>query len=114
MSTRTSEGTQVSQDGAAGRQVYDLSLPFNRNMPTYYFYRQVQDAPFFSIVSHPSITPVVDGYVTHVSFVTHTGTHVDAPRHFRPDGLIGSNVPTPPPWRATNIVSSVTSPISAE
>ena len=60
-------GHEVSQDGAAGRQVYDLSLPFNRNMPTYYFYRQVQDAPFFSIVSHPSITPVVDGYVTHVS-----------------------------------------------
>ena len=45
------DSTQVPQGGAAGRQVYDLSLPFNRNMPTYYFYRQVQDAPFFSIVS---------------------------------------------------------------
>ena len=97
MSTRTSEGTQAPQSGAAGRQVYDLSLPFNRNMPTYYFYRQVQDAPFFSIVSHPSITPVVDGYVTHVSFVTHTGTHVDAPRHFRPDGHTIDQIP-PDRW----------------
>jgi kynurenine formamidase len=87
MSTWTSGGASGPRAEVAARQVYDLSLPFNRNMPTYYFYRQVQDAPFFSIVSHPSITPVEDGYVTHVSFVTHTGTHVDAPRHFRTDGL---------------------------
>ena len=83
MSTRTSEGAQTPQGGAAGRQVYDLSLPFNRNMPTYYFYRQVQDAPFFSIVSHPSMSKYiayenkpgkdVQSYDEWLDFARHTG-----------------------------------------
>ena len=74
-------------------RVYDLSLTFNRDMPTYYFYKNVFDAPFFTIVTHPAISDPGDGFVTHVSFVTHTGTHVDAPRHFRPDGLFLHELP---------------------
>jgi kynurenine formamidase len=74
-------------------KVYDLSLPFNRDMPTYYFYKNVFDAPFFTIVTHPAISDPGDGFVTHVSFVTHTGTHVDAPRHFRADGLFLDQLP---------------------
>ena len=79
--------------GAGGARVYDLSLPFNRDMPTYYFYKQGFDAPFFTIVSHPAISKPEDGYVTHVSFVTHMGTHVDAPLHVRPDGMSLDQIP---------------------
>lgn len=83
----TEERTVGGSGGGTQRRVYDLSLPFNRDMPTYYFYKNVFDPPFFTIVSHPKISSPDDGFVTHVSFVTHTGTHVDAPRHFREDGM---------------------------
>lgn len=83
----------VNEQPGNGRRVYDLSLPFNRDMPTYYFYKNVFDAPFFTIVSHPAISDPGDGFVTHVSFVTHSGTHADAPRHFRPDGMTLDELP---------------------
>ena len=51
--------------GPGGARVYDLSLPFNRDMPTYYFYKQ-GFTPLFTIVSHPAISKPEDGYVMHV------------------------------------------------
>jgi kynurenine formamidase len=75
------------------RRVYDLSLPFNRDMPTYFFYKSVFQPPLFTIFSHPAISAPEDGLVTHVSFLTHIGTHVDAPRHFREDGQTLDQVP---------------------
>ncbi len=105
MAIQTSEqGTAAT--GAGQARVYDLSLPFNRDMPTYYFYKQVFDAPFFTIVSHPAISDPGDGYVTHVSFVTHTGTHVDAPLHVRPDGWSIDQVP-PDRWLGEGPVISI-------
>lgn len=72
------------------RRVYDLSVPFQRDMPTYYFYRNYFQPPMFTVFSQPQGTELGEGtaeaYVTHVSFLTHTGTHVDAPRHWRRDG----------------------------
>jgi kynurenine formamidase len=97
MSTSTSEQESGAAGVPAGARVYDLSLPFNRDMPTFEFYRQVFPAPFFAIVRHPALTDPVDGFVTHVSFITHTGTHVDAPRHFRSDGAFLHEIP-PDRW----------------
>jgi len=48
-------------------RVYDLSLTFNRDMPTYYFYKNVFDPPFFTIVSHPKISSPDDGFDTCVT-----------------------------------------------
>jgi len=79
--------------GSAGRRVYDLSLPFNNDMPTYFFYKSVFQPPLFTIFSHPAISPPEDGFVTHVSFLTPIGTHVDAPRHFRADGQTIDQIP---------------------
>ena len=75
------------------RRVYDLSLPFGTDMPTYFFYKSVFQPPLFTIFSHPAISSPEDGFVTHVSFLTHIGTHVDAPRHFREDGQTLDQVP---------------------
>lgn len=84
-------------DRPGTREVYDLSLPFRRDMPTYFFYENRYQPPMFTVFSHIEGTPLgpetKDGYVTHVSFLTHTGTHVDAPRHFREDGQYLHEVP---------------------
>ena len=100
------ENVPLNSPGAGGSRVYDLSLLFNRDMPTYYFYKNVLDPPFFSIVSHPNISDPGDGFVTHVSFVTHTGTHVDAPRHFRPDGMSIDEL-APECWLGEGVVLGV-------
>ncbi len=86
-----------STERHGSRQVWDLSLPFRRDMPTYYFYENRYQPPMFTVFSHLEGTPLgpetKDGYVTHVSFLTHTGTHVDAPVHFRPDGWYLHEIP---------------------
>src|SRR5579862_2438635 len=77
----------------ASRRVYDLSLPFASDMPMFHFYKNEFQPPLFSVFRHPAISPPEDGFVTHVSFITHTGTHVDAPRHFRGDGQTVDQIP---------------------
>jgi kynurenine formamidase len=91
--TKTGSGAEEEIGGKQARRVYDLSLPFNADMPTYFFYKSVFQPPLFTIFSHPAISPAEDGLVTHVSFLTHIGTHVDAPRHYRPDGQFLDEVP---------------------
>lgn len=95
MSTTTDASTDAPVTGT--RRVYDLSLPFNNDMPTYFFYKSVFQPPMFTVFSHPAISPPEDGLVTHVSFLTHIGTHVDAPRHYREDGQALHEVP-PDRW----------------
>ncbi len=61
-------------------QLFDLTLPLGPGLPL-----QPGDPPLTlsSASSH-----AVDGYqVTKVCLGSHTGTHVDAPRHFYPGGL---------------------------
>ena len=88
-------GQAVERQGS--KRVYDLSVPFNRDMPTYYFYKSVFSPPMFTTFSQQEGTPLgewtTDAYVTHVSFLTHIGTHVDAPRHFRADGQYIHEIP---------------------
>lgn len=70
-------------------RVYDLSMPFGRDMPTFYFWENWHHPPFFATFSDLSETSLgprtAEGFVSLVSFLTHTGTHMDAPRHFRRD-----------------------------
>lgn len=91
------QAAAAASDRRGTREVYDLSLPFQRDMPSYYFYENRYQPPMFTVFSHTEGTPLgpetKDGYVTHVSFLTHTGTHVDAPRHFREDGWYLHEVP---------------------
>jgi len=93
----TAAETQGTVSAPSTRRVYDLSLPFNNDMPTYFFYKSVFQPPLFTVFSHPAISPPEDGLVTHVSFLTHIGTHVDAPRHYREDGQSVDQVP-PDRW----------------
>lgn len=88
----TSDLAAVNVLGAT-RRVHDLSIPFSRDMPTYFFYKSEFQPPMFTIYSHPGISAPEAGLVTHVSFLTHIGTHVDAPRHFREDGQTLDEVP---------------------
>jgi kynurenine formamidase len=88
------------------RRVYDLSLPFDNDMPTFHFYKNEFQPPLFSIFRHPAFSPPEDGFVTHVSFITHIGTHVDAPRHFREDGQTVDQVP-PDRWLGEGPVMAI-------
>jgi len=97
---------QTVDGGPASRRVYDLSLPFDNDMPMFHFYKNEFQPPLFSVFRHPAISPPEDGYVTHVSFISHTGTHVDAPRHFRPDGHTIDEIP-PDRWFGEGPVMSI-------
>jgi len=97
MVTRVDETTAPVAERKGTRRVYDLSLPFERDMPSYYFYKNLFQPPMFSVFSHQDGSPLgpetKDAYVTHVSFLTHIGTHVDAPRHVRSDGWYIHEIP---------------------
>lgn len=68
------------------RRVVDLSVPVDAATQVF----PGDPAPAFT----PAATLDRDGYrVLHVSMGTHTGTHVDAPRHVRPDGAAVDALP---------------------
>ena len=106
MEATTQRRQSTAGTAPASRRVYDLSLPFDNDMPTFHFYRNEFQPPLFSIFRHPAISPPEDGFVTHVSFITHIGTHVDAPRHFRPDGQTVDEIP-PDRWLGEGPVMSI-------
>jgi len=59
--------------------LFDCSQPVETGMPTY------PGDPDVSLTPHP--THAAEGYaVTDVRLGSHTGTHVDAPRHTEPEG----------------------------
>jgi kynurenine formamidase len=102
----TTQRAQMAGASGVGGRVYDLSLPFDRDMPMFHFYRNEFQPPMFSVFRHPAISPPEDGFVTHVSFITHTGTHVDAPRHYRDDGHTVDQVP-PDRWLGEGPVMAI-------
>jgi arylformamidase len=55
---------------------YDITLPIEEGMITY------PGSPATRVVPHSRITAGDDANVTQLSFGSHTGTHVDAARHF--------------------------------
>jgi kynurenine formamidase len=97
MEARVGERKGDVLERRGSKRVYDLSVDFCRDMPTYYFYKSVFSPPMFTVFSQAEGTPLgpwtTDAYVTHVSFLTHIGTHVDAPRHFRTDGQYLHEIP---------------------
>ena len=68
-------------------KTYDISIPITPDMPVW---------PGDPAVSMKRMSKIEEGdnaNVTHVSLSAHTGTHVDAPFHFLPDGATLESVP---------------------
>jgi arylformamidase len=59
---------------------YDISLPIKDGMVTF------PDDPDVQVRPHSRIADGDDANVTRLALGTHTGTHVDAPSHFKDDG----------------------------
>jgi len=67
-------------------QLFDLSQPFERNIPVYHIYSK----PMFGIYHTIDKSAFYDRMA---SFHTHSGTHIDAPRHFSKDGYTLDRIP---------------------
>ncbi len=68
-------------------KTYDISIPITPDIPVW---------PGDPAVNMRRVSKIEDGdnaNVTHVSLSAHTGTHVDAPFHFLPDGDTLESVP---------------------
>ena len=68
-------------------KIYDISIPITPDMPVW---------PGDPAVSMKRVSKIEEGdnaNVTHISLSAHTGTHVDAPFHFLPDGATLESVP---------------------
>jgi arylformamidase len=65
----------------------DISLPLHDKM----VYWPVKDAPKIEIVKHPDKNSPIT--LWELTMKSHTGTHVDAPRHFIPDGATIDEMP---------------------
>lgn len=84
------------------RAIYDLSVPFTRDMPTYFFWKNRFHPPFFAVfqdLQETSLGPNTGGtYTTLVAFLTHTGTHFEVPRHYLKKGWYLHEVPLDRFW----------------
>jgi arylformamidase len=66
---------------------YDISLPVTRDLTVY------PGDPGIRIEPHLRIEEGEDANVTRIAFGSHTGTHVDAARHFFADGQTVDELP---------------------
>jgi arylformamidase len=67
-------------------KLYDVSLPIHPRMIQWSGEEICAEEPMFR-------TPTDDANVTRLILTTHTGTHVDPPRHFVHDGVTVDEVP---------------------
>jgi len=67
-------------------QLFDLSQPFSHDIPVYHIYSK----PIFGIYHNIDEN---DFYDRAVAFHTHSGTHIDAPRHFSKKGNNLAQIP---------------------
>jgi len=68
-------------------KIYDISIPISPSMPVY---------PGDPSVSVEKVLQMSNGdvaNVTHLSFGTHTGTHIDAPHHFVDGAMTVDEIP---------------------
>jgi arylformamidase len=65
----------------SARRIYDVSLPIQTGGLVY------PGNPEIAIELQQSIAAGAGANVSHIDFGSHTGTHVDAPRHFFNDGI---------------------------
>src|SRR5438874_1100802 len=62
------------------REVFDLTHTFSPKLPVFPAFKPVQIRPKFAIAK--------DGFFANeLTFDEHTGTHMDAPAHFVPNGM---------------------------
>ena len=79
-------GGAAGADGGPGARVVDLSHPLTEATPIY----PGDPAPRI----YAATTVAADGYnLSHVHLGTQTGTHIDAPFHFRDDGATIDRMP---------------------
>lgn len=67
-------------------QLFDLSQPFERNIPVYHIYSRPTFGVYHTIDRD-------NFYDRTASFYTHSGTHIDAPCHFAKDGYNLAQIP---------------------
>ena len=67
-------------------ELFDLSQPFCRDIPVYHIYSR----PMFGVTHTIGENAFYD---RACSFDTHSGTHIDAPRHFSEQGYNVSQIP---------------------
>jgi kynurenine formamidase len=68
------------------RDVYDLTHTFTPRIPVFPAFKPIQIRPKFSIAK--------DGFFANeITFDEHTGTHMDAPAHFVPNGPTADKLP---------------------
>jgi arylformamidase len=68
-------------------RIHDITVPLSPELPVY---------PGDSPVTIVPWTNIADGdaaNVTSITLCTHSGTHIDAPRHFNQNGLSVDNIP---------------------
>jgi len=76
--------------------VYDLSVPFAADMPTSGFWENRSHPPMFAAftdIGDTSLGPGRTSFVSLVSFLTHTGTHLETSRHYLHAGWFLHQVP---------------------
>jgi kynurenine formamidase len=80
------KGAEAGGGGASAARLIDLSHPLTESTPIY------PGDPEPRIFT--ATTVAADGYnLSHVHFGTQTGTHIDAPFHFRDDGATVDRMP---------------------
>lgn len=62
-------------------KIYDITLPISESLATW------PGDPAVSIELASSLAKGDEANVTRLSLGAHTGTHIDAPSHFEPDGI---------------------------
>jgi kynurenine formamidase len=68
------------------RDVFDLTHTFSPKLPVFPAFKPVQIRPKFAVAK--------DGFFANeVTFDEHTGTHMDAPMHFVPNGTTADKLP---------------------
>ncbi len=68
-------------------RIYDVTVPISNDLPVY------PGDPAIQITRVMSLEKGDVARVSHLSFSTHIGTHIDPPYHFMPDGIPLDQVP---------------------
>lgn len=68
-------------------KIYDISLPISPTIPTW------PGDPPLEIVSDSAISSGDEANITRMELSVHTGTHIDAPKHFIDTGITVDQIP---------------------
>lgn len=68
-------------------KIYDISVPITQSIPTW------PGDPLVELRQESAIAAGDSANVSHLSMGVHTGTHIDAPKHFIDDGKTVDQIP---------------------